>query len=204
MAFDGKVGRRLSGTYIPLRAAFAGRRSRGSGLRVLLFSTECALGITSVALVGVFAHWLQWLLPVAVLLYLLIMVPTALWCGFWQAVIVSLSAVVAQSYFGARQVRLNPAANPANSQSRCWHSCLTALVISRLSARVTEHARETDSWGGQMQDLYEFTRRTLADEPARGTGRPTRRTGTRNFRARGRRHLRCGSPRDLSGRLLER
>ncbi|MGC2614667.1 MAG: ATP-binding protein [Terracidiphilus sp.] len=160
MAFDGKVGRRLSGTYIPLRAAFAGRRSRGSGLRVLLFSTECALGITSVALVGVFAHWLQWLLPVAVLLYLLIIVPTALWCGFWQAVIVSLSAVLVQSYFGARQVRLNPAVNSAGAITLVAF-ILTALVISRLSARVTEHARATDSWGGQMQDLYEFTRRTL-------------------------------------------
>jgi two-component system, OmpR family, sensor histidine kinase KdpD len=150
----------LSGTYIPLRAAFAGRRSRGSGLRALLFSTECALGIVSVVLVGVFAHWLQWLLPVAVLLYLLIIVPTALWCGFWQAVIVSLSAVIQQTYFSIRQGRLNPEADATNSITLVAF-ILTALLISRLSARVTEHARETDSWGGQMQDLYEFTRRTL-------------------------------------------
>ena len=127
---------------------------------MLLFSTECALGILSVVLVGVFAHWLQWLLPVAVVLYLLIIVPTALWCGFWQAVIVSFSAVAVQSYFAARLGKLNPAADPANSIA-LMAFILTALVISRLSARVTEHARETDSWGGQMQDLYEFTRRTL-------------------------------------------
>jgi len=38
---------------------------------------------------------------------------------------------------------------------------LTALLVSRLSARVTEHAKEAESWGGQMHDLYEFTRRTL-------------------------------------------
>lgn len=150
----------MSGTYIPLRAAFAGRRSRGSGLRALLFSTECALGIVSVVLVGVFAHWLQWLMPVSVLLYLLIIVPAALWCGFWQAVIVSLSAVVQQSYFSMRQGRLNPEADATNSITLVAF-ILTALLISRLSARVTEHARETDSWGGQMQDLYEFTRRTL-------------------------------------------
>jgi two-component system sensor histidine kinase KdpD len=160
MASDRKAGNRLSGTYIPLRAAFAGRRSRGSGLQVLLFSTECALGILSVVLVGVFAHWLPWLLPVAVLLYLLIIVPTALWCGFWQAVIVSLSAVAVQSYFAPHQSGLNAAANPANPITLVAF-ILTALVISRLSARVTEHARATDSWGGQMQDLYEFTRRTL-------------------------------------------
>ncbi len=150
----------MSGTYIPLLAAFAGRRSRGVGLKALLFATECALGILSVLLVGVFTHWLQWLLPVAVLLYLLIIVPTALWCGFWQAVIVSLSAVAVQSYFAPHQSRLNVATNPANPITLVVF-ILTALVISRLSARVTDHARETDSWGGQMQDLYEFTRRTL-------------------------------------------
>ncbi len=36
-----------------------------------------------------------------------------------------------------------------------------ALTVSRLSARVTGHAKEAESWGGQMHDLYEFTRRTL-------------------------------------------
>jgi two-component system, OmpR family, sensor histidine kinase KdpD len=160
MALDGKAGSRLSGTYIPLRATLAGRRSRGSGPQALLFSTECALGILSIVLLTFFAHWLQWLLPVAVLLYLLIIVPTALWCGFWQAVIVSLSAVAIQSYFAARQGRLSTATELTNPITLVAF-VLTALVISRLSARVTEHARETDSWGGQMQDLYEFTRRTL-------------------------------------------
>jgi two-component system sensor histidine kinase KdpD len=38
---------------------------------------------------------------------------------------------------------------------------LVALVVSRLSSRITGHAREAESWGGQMHDLYEFTRRTL-------------------------------------------
>jgi two-component system sensor histidine kinase KdpD len=129
-------------------------------MQALLFSTECALGMIAVVMLGVIAHWLQWLLPVAVLLYLLIIVPTALWCGFWQAVVVSLSGVGVQSYFASRQLRTNPAADPTNSITLVAF-ILTALVISRLSARVTEHARASDSWGGQMEDLYEFTRRTL-------------------------------------------
>ena len=111
-------------------------------------------------MLGFIAHWLQWLLPVAVLLYLLIIVPTALLCGFWQAVIVSLAAVSVHGYFTSRLLRTNPAADPANSVTLVAF-VLTALVISRLSARVTEHARASDSWGGQMEDLYEFTRRTL-------------------------------------------
>jgi two-component system sensor histidine kinase KdpD len=110
--------------------------------------------------VAAFAHWAQWLLPVAVLLYLLIVVPTALLSGFWQAVIVSLTAVVVHSYFTTRQTQSNPAADPANTVTLLAF-VLVALVVSRLSARVTGHAREAESWGGQMHDLYEFTRRTL-------------------------------------------
>jgi len=130
------------------------------GSKAFLFSMECALGIVSVILLGTLAHWLQWLLPVAVLLYLLIVVPTALLCGFWQAVMVSFSAVAVQIYFTARQSRLNFADDTANSVTLLAF-ILTSLVVSRLSARVTEHARESESWGGQMHDLYEFTRRTL-------------------------------------------
>jgi two-component system sensor histidine kinase KdpD len=154
----------LVGSYIPVRSGFAALRSRGSGSRVLLFVLECALGILAVVFVAALAHWSGWLLPVAVLLYLLIVVPTALLCGFWQAVVVSLSAVVVHGYFTARQPPLhglpNPAANLVNSVTLLAF-VLVALVVSRLSARVTGHAKEAESWGGQMHDLYEFTRRTL-------------------------------------------
>jgi two-component system sensor histidine kinase KdpD len=133
-------------------------------LRALLFVLESALGMVAVAVVSVFAHWSGWLLPVALLLYLLIVVPIALLCGFWQAVLVSLSAVFMHAYFTARQPQLlaqsNLAADPANSVMLAAF-VLVALVVSRLSARVNDHAKEAESWGGQMHDLYEFTRRTL-------------------------------------------
>jgi two-component system, OmpR family, sensor histidine kinase KdpD len=135
-------------------------RSRGSGLRVLLFTLECALGVVAVILVAAFTHWWPRLLPVAALLYLLIVVATALLCGSWQAVIVSLSAVVAQSWFTARESELAIAADPITSVTLLVF-VLVALIVSRLSARVTGHAREAESRGGQMEDLYEFTRRTL-------------------------------------------
>jgi len=147
-----------------MRSVFGAQRSRGAGTRVLLFALECALGMVSVILVAAFSHWAQWLLPVAVLLYLLIVVPIALLCGFWQAVIVSLSAVLMHSYLTTRpsafNVQSNPAADPVNSVTLLVF-VLVALVVSRLSSRVTAHAREAESWGRQMQDLYEFTRRTL-------------------------------------------
>jgi two-component system sensor histidine kinase KdpD len=130
----------------------------------LLFVLECALGVVTVALVSALAHWPEWLLPVAVLFYVLIVAATALLCGFWQAVIVSLSAVFMHSYFILRQppaaVPSSMASDPANVVTLLAF-VLVALVVSRLSARVTGHAREAESWGEQMRDLYEFTRRTL-------------------------------------------
>jgi len=147
-----------------MRSAFNANRWRGSGPRVLLFVLECALGIVAVVLVTALAHWSQWLLPVALLLYLLIVVPIALLCGFWQAVIVSLSAVGAHSLFATRQVHFNvepnPATDPVNTIALLAF-VLVALLVSRLSSQVKSHAEEAESWGTQMQDLYEFTRRTL-------------------------------------------
>ncbi|MGA7832832.1 MAG: ATP-binding protein [Terracidiphilus sp.] len=151
---------RLSLRSIPAGSVFGARPSRGSGLRALLFILECSLGIVAVVLVAAFAHWSGWLLPVAMLLYMLIVVPTALLYGFWQAVIVSLSAVFIHGYFITHQTQTNFAIDPANTVTLLAF-VLVALVVSRLSARVNDHAREAESWGGQMHDLYELTRRTL-------------------------------------------
>jgi len=139
---------------------FGARQARSKGSRAVVFTVQCALGVTAVVLVGAAAHLFQWLLPVVILLFLLIVVPTALWCGFWQAVVVSLSALLVQSYFTTRQHDFNSAATPVNSVTLLAF-VITALVVSRLSARITEHARQAESWGRQMHDLYEFTRRTL-------------------------------------------
>ena len=138
--------------------------SRGSGLRLALFALESALGVVAVVLVAALAHWAGWLLPVAALLYLLIVVSIALLCGFWQAVVVSLSAVLAQSLFSGQQTYLSAQTtltrDPANPIALLVF-VLVALVVSRLSSRVQEHGRRAESWGSQMRDLYEFTRRTL-------------------------------------------
>jgi hypothetical protein len=68
------------------------------------------------------------------------------------------------SYYTSRQPHFdalsNTATDPINSVTLLVF-VLVALTVSRLSARVTGHARESESWGGQMHDLYEFTRRTL-------------------------------------------
>lgn len=118
------------------------------------------MGILASILVAALSHWFGWLLPVALLLYLLIVLPTALLFGFWQAVVVSLSAVLVHGILTLRRPELNLAKDPANSVTLLAF-VLVSLVVSRLSSRVTGNAREAESWGGQMHDLYEFTRRTL-------------------------------------------
>jgi two-component system sensor histidine kinase KdpD len=153
-----EVGGWLAGSYTPVHPIFAAKRARG--MRVLLFVLECALGTIAVVLVAAFTQWSRWLLPVAALIYLLIVVATALLSGFWQAVIVSFVAVGAQVFLSARDPQHNAAADPVHSVTLVVF-VLVALTVSRLSSRVTDHAREAESRGGQMHDLYEFTRRTL-------------------------------------------
>ncbi len=150
---------RLSKSYLA-RSVFSPGRLRGSGPRLLLFTLESGLGVMAVVFVAALAHWFSWLLPVAVLLYLSMVVSTALLCGFWQAAIVSLSAVVVQSWFTFRQPQLSLASAPADTITLVVF-LLAALTVSRLSARVTAHAREAELQVEQMHDLYEFTRRTL-------------------------------------------
>ena len=135
-------------------------RSRGAGRRALLFALETALGAVSVAFLAALAHWFGWLLPVAALLYLLVVVPTALLCGFWQAVLVSLAALLAHGWFTVQQPQLAWAVNPASTIALTVF-VLVALLVSRLSSRVAEHAREVEARGRHLEELYEFTRRTL-------------------------------------------
>jgi two-component system sensor histidine kinase KdpD len=139
---------------------FGGRGRFTPGIRILLFGLECSLGILAVVLLATLAHWSGWLLPVAFLLYLMIVTPIALLCGFWQALIVSLSAVVVHGIVISRQPEMKLASDPVNSITFLAF-VLVALLVSRLSSRVTENAREAEMRGEQMHDLYEFTRRTL-------------------------------------------
>jgi two-component system sensor histidine kinase KdpD len=73
---------------------------------------------------------------------------------------VSLSAVVVHGLMISRQPEITLASDPVNSITFLAF-VLVALTVSRLSARVTDHAREAEMRGEQMHDLYEFTRRTL-------------------------------------------
>lgn len=155
-----KAKAQLSGISISVRSLLAARRARRPGATALFFFAEIAAGTLAVTFASAMAHLLQWLQPVSALLCLLVIVPVALWFGFWQSVVVSLAAVLVQSYYSASETRFDPSLDAANTVTLIVF-VLTAMAISRLSARATGHARESDRWGSQMHDLYEFTRRTL-------------------------------------------
>ena len=152
----------MSGFSITVRSLLQPRRLRSSV--ALLFAMECAAGIIAVWLAASTAHWLQWLLPVSALLCLMVVVPVALWCGFWQAVVVSLAGVLVQSYYTTRQPGFDPALDTANSITLMVF-VLTALLVSRLSAQATEHARASHSWGGQMHEIEAAARFYAGQQP---------------------------------------
>ena len=146
--------------YSAIRTVLGSRYRSTPGIKAAIFTLECLLGMMAVGLLALLTHWVAWLLPVAFLLYLLIVVPMALLCGFWQALLISLSAVVVHGIVISQKPEMSLASDPVNSITLLAF-VLVALTVSRLSVRVTDNARESEMRGEQMRELYEFTRRTL-------------------------------------------
>jgi len=155
-----KVDSQMSGTYIPLRAPWTITSFRQTGLCILRFFLACAPGIVCVTLVAVLAHWTKWLLPGAILLYLLVVLPTAFLWGFWQAVTVTLSAFAVHGSLSVRPPILAVWADPL-SLGTLIVFLLIAFVAARVSARQTQRVEETQSWVKQMRDVDRLSQRTL-------------------------------------------
>ena len=93
-------------------------------------------------------------------LFLLVVVAVAFLCGFWQASLTSLMAVVCLDY-----LFLPPLFHFNITDSQDWVALGTfevaALVISRLSAREIRSAREAAFHRTGMEKLYELSRNSL-------------------------------------------
>ena len=114
----------------------------------------------AVLFVAVLAQSFGGLFPVIALLDLLVIVPIALFCGFWEAMIASLFALAVHAYLIPWRPRGRISLDLSDFVA-LFVFILIAFTVSRLSARVAGHTKESESWGEQMHDLYEFTRRTL-------------------------------------------
>jgi two-component system sensor histidine kinase KdpD len=93
-------------------------------------------------------------------LFLLVVVAVAFLCGFWQASLTSLMAVVCLDY-----LFLPPLFHFNITDSQDWVALgtfeVTALVISRLSAKEIRSAREAAFHRTGMEKLYELSRNSL-------------------------------------------
>jgi two-component system sensor histidine kinase KdpD len=93
-------------------------------------------------------------------LYLLIIFAMALFCGFWQASVVSVLAVICLDYFFTLPLFRFDITNPQD-----WVSLGTfeaaALIISRLSTKESRSAREAEVHRAGMEQLYELSRSSL-------------------------------------------
>jgi two-component system sensor histidine kinase KdpD len=92
-------------------------------------------------------------------LYLILVVVTALYGGFWQATVVSIAAAATLNYFF-----VPPIFSFVNSTAN-WVALgafeFTALVISRLSLRAQVQAEEAITGRQDTERLYETSRRIL-------------------------------------------
>jgi two-component system sensor histidine kinase KdpD len=93
-------------------------------------------------------------------LYLLLVVSIALFFGFWQASIVSILAVASLDFFFTAPLYRFTILDPQNWVALAAFQ-VTALVISRLSARELRSAREAAIHRAGMEQLYELSRSSL-------------------------------------------
>jgi two-component system sensor histidine kinase KdpD len=93
-------------------------------------------------------------------LYLLLVVGLALFCGFWQASLASFVAAACLDYFFTQPLFHFYIADPQD-----WVALgafqVTAVVISRLSAKELRSAREAAIHRKGMEQLYELSRCSL-------------------------------------------
>ena len=92
--------------------------------------------------------------------YLLIVISTALLCGFWQASLISFLAAGCLDFFFAPPLFRFAISDPHN-----WVALgafqATAIVISRLSAKELRSARDAAFHRTGMKQLYELSRNSL-------------------------------------------
>ena len=128
-----------------------------SQLRVL---RGCLAGLAAVALLTFFAFRLNLNLSTSGSLYFLIVVMVAVVWGFWEASVTSLIAVNCLNYFFVPPVLTWRVSDPQNWVALATFE-ITALTVSRLSARAQGQARAEARQRAEVEKLYELSRRIL-------------------------------------------
>lgn len=100
-------------------------------------------------------------LPTVGFLYLVIVVVSAIWRGFWTATAVSLAAVTCLNYFFVAPV-FTFRVNSFDDWIALWTFEFTALVVSRLSYLANRRAAEASAERRDSERLYQTSRRMLS------------------------------------------
>ena len=116
--------------------------------------------MAAVALVTFGAFRLNLNLSTSGSLYFLIVVMVAVVWGFWEASVTSLIAVNCLNYFFVPPVLTWRVSDPQNWVALATFE-ITALTVSRLSARAQGQARAEARQRAELEKLYELSRRIL-------------------------------------------
>jgi two-component system, OmpR family, sensor histidine kinase KdpD len=128
--------------------------------RALRFTFQCLAGCAAIALVTYGGYLLQVNLTTISFLYLLVVIAMALYCGFWQASLNSLLAAGCLDYFFTA-----PLFHFYMTDPKEWVALgvfqISAIVISRLSAKELRSSAEATLNRTGMEQLYDLSRHSL-------------------------------------------
>jgi two-component system sensor histidine kinase KdpD len=121
---------------------------------------QCALCCAAIAVLTAIPYWLHFPIATVGFIYLVVVVVVALTYGIWQATFISLIAVCCLNYFF-----IPPVFSFIVSDDRDWIALVSfqacALIVSRLSSREQQMARDANYQRIQMKKLYELSRGIL-------------------------------------------
>src|SRR5271170_3015555 len=123
-------------------------------------TVECLVAILGISVLTYVGFVLQVNLTTISFLYLLIVITVALHCSFWQASLTSLLAVACLDFFFSP-----PIFHFYISDTQQWVALgvfqISAVVISRLSAKELRSSAEAARNRAGMEQLYELSRNSL-------------------------------------------
>jgi two-component system sensor histidine kinase KdpD len=129
-------------------------------LRTIQIAGQCLAACAGIAILTCAGFVLQVNLATISLLYLLIVIPVALYFGFWQASLTSVLAAACLDYFFTRPIFHFYITDPKE-----WAALgvfqISAIVISRLSRKELQSSTEAAFNRAGMQQLYELSRHSL-------------------------------------------
>ncbi len=121
---------------------------------------ECLAAYGVLALLTYVAFHLNFNLTAISFLYLLLVIAVAVRYGFWQASLMSLLAALCLDYLFLPPIFHFDIGDPMDWMTLAEFE-LTALIVSRLSAKELRNAREAATHRAGMERLYELSRNSL-------------------------------------------